>query len=394
MAAVGSTTVHMGVPFLIPALVKSGYSLATAGFIASMPAAGIVATLIAWGWFVDRFGERAAISLGLGLTALTTAVAAIAAQHGAAALAVSLFIAGCAAASVNSASGRVVSGWYPPHQRGAAMGIRQTAQPLGAALSAAVLPVLAANFGIQVALASAAGLCAALAVTCLVGIIDPPRPSTGSPDHNAAAQNPYRGDGRLPYLVRIHLASALLSWPQSMMGAMFLVWLIERGYPPAQAGLIVMCAQLGGAVSRAALGFLSDRVRSRIRPYRWVATGTAVLCLCVAALDYLALNTAATAVMMALSIAAVSHNGLAFTAVAEYCGPLWSGRGLGTQNTFQNIVYASTPALAGLVVTSAGFPALFLLSAAFPAVSVLVSPRADKRRTRSVRRKAQPSPRP
>ena len=141
LAAVGSSVVHMGTPFLIPALTATGLSLPAAGLIAAMPAAGIVVTLIAWGWFVDVFGERAALSLGLGSTAAMTGVAAWASDGGAVALAGALFLAGCAAASVNSASGRVVSGWYPPSQRGTAMGIRQMAQPLGAALSLSLIHI-------------------------------------------------------------------------------------------------------------------------------------------------------------------------------------------------------------------------------------------------------------
>ena len=43
--------------------------------------------------------------------------------------AVLLFLGGMAAASSNSASGRLVVGWFPAERRGLAMGIRQTAQP-------------------------------------------------------------------------------------------------------------------------------------------------------------------------------------------------------------------------------------------------------------------------
>lgn len=54
-------------------------------------------------------------------------------------------------------------------------------------------------------------------------------------------------------------------------------------------------------------------------------------------------------------------------------GPLCSGRALGTQNTFQNVIYAATPPLAGAVVAGIGFPALFALSAVFPAVALAVA---------------------
>ncbi|WP_298088181.1 MFS transporter [uncultured Corynebacterium sp.] len=408
LAAVGSSVVHMGTPFLIPALTATGLPLPAAGLITAMPAAGIVFTLIAWGWFVDVFGERAALSLGLGSTAVLTGAAAWASASGPVVLAGALFLAGCAAASVNSASGRVVSGWYPPSQRGTAMGIRQMAQPLGAALAAVTLPVLAANYGIRAALGFAAVLCAVLALACLLGIKDPPRPEVGSADHAAAKVSPYRGSR---YLVRIHIASAMLSWPQSMMGSFILVWLIARGHSEVSAGVIVMIAQLSGAGSRAAMGFISDRARSRLRPYRHVATVTLVLSGAMALIDGFGagwtagtagvggvagvagvaglgdgsfatspLGIAATIVIGALAVAAVSPNGLAFTAVAEYAGPLWSGRALGTQNTFQNIIYASTPPLAGAVVATVGFPAMFALTAVFPAVALAVGPRDDERR--------------
>lgn len=405
LAAVGSSVVHMGTPFLIPALTATGLPLPAAGLITAMPAAGIVFTLIAWGWFVDVFGERAALSLGLGSTAVLTGAAAWASASGPVVLAGALFLAGCAAASVNSASGRVVSGWYPPSQRGTAMGIRQMAQPLGAALAAVTLPVLAANYGIRAALGFAAVLCAVLALACLLGIKDPPRPEAGSADHAAAKVSPYRGSR---YLVRIHIASAMLSWPQSMMGSFILVWLIARGHSEVSAGVIVMIAQLSGAGSRAAMGFISDRARSRLRPYRHVATVTLVLSGAMALIDGFGagwtagtagvgaggaggvagagsfatspLGIAATIVIGALAVAAVSPNGLAFTAVAEYAGPLWSGRALGTQNTFQNIIYASTPPLAGAVVATVGFPAMFALTAVFPAVALAVGPRDDERR--------------
>ena len=405
LAAVGSSVVHMGTPFLIPALTATGLPLPAAGLITAMPAAGIVFTLIAWGWFVDVFGERAALSLGLGSTAVLTGAAAWASASGPVVLAGALFLAGCAAASVNSASGRVVSGWYPPSQRGTAMGIRQMAQPLGAALAAVTLPVLAANYGIRAALGFAAVLCAVLALACLLGIKDPPRPEAGSADHAAAKVSPYRGSR---YLVRIHIASAMLSWPQSMMGSFILVWLIARGHSEVSAGVIVMIAQLSGAGSRAAMGFISDRARSRLRPYRHVATVTLVLSVAMALIDGFGagwtagtagvgaggvggvagvgsfatspLGIAATIVIGALAVAAVSPNGLAFTAVAEYAGPLWSGRALGTQNTFQNIIYASTPPLAGAVVATVGFPAMFALTAVFPAVALAFGPRDDERR--------------
>ena len=59
-----------GVAFLIPTLQTArGLDLATAGLLSSLPSLGMVVTLIAWGYAVDRFGERLVLTLGSVLTA-------------------------------------------------------------------------------------------------------------------------------------------------------------------------------------------------------------------------------------------------------------------------------------------------------------------------------------
>ena len=131
-----------GVAFLIPTLhVERGLNLAQAGLVSALPSFGMVVTLIAWGYLVDRFGERLVLAVGSALTA--AAAFAAASAHSLVTVGVFLFLGGMAAASSNSASGRLVVGWFPPEQRGLVMGIRQTAQPLGVGLGALVIPQLA-----------------------------------------------------------------------------------------------------------------------------------------------------------------------------------------------------------------------------------------------------------
>ena len=88
-----------------------------------------------------------------------------------------LFVVGMFAACTGSASGRIVVGWFPPQRRGLAMGIRQMAQPLGVAVAAGTIAVVADHSGIAVALWVPVIAVALAFVVVLAIVLDPPRPS-------------------------------------------------------------------------------------------------------------------------------------------------------------------------------------------------------------------------
>jgi sugar phosphate permease len=363
-----AVTIH-GPAFLIPTLhERHGLSLATAALVAAAPMFGVMLTLVAWGWVVDRLGERFTLLAGLG----ATFVAGLASTRvdGTVALGLTLLVAGAAAASTASASGRVVVGWFPPRQRGLAMGVRQTAQPIGVGVAAITIAVIADRHGIDVALwvpTAAAGL-AALSVIAVV--LDPPRPER-TPE---SAPNPY---SQSTFLARIHGVSVLLVVPQFMVWTFALVWLIDdRDWSPAAAGAMVAAAQVFGALGRIGVGALSDRVGSRTVVLRWVAAAAAAT---MAALGLTAgLGLAIAVVLMVVATAVtVADNGLAFTAVAERAGPFWSGRALGLQNTTQYLTAAVIAPVAGVAITHWGYAATFALSTLGPLVAIALVPRDE-----------------
>ena len=358
-----------GAAFLIPTLhTQRGLDLAAAGLMSSMPSFGLVIALIAWGYVVDRVGERFVLTLGSALIA--AAAFAAASVTSLFAVAAFLLLGGIAAASSNSASGRLVVGWFPPDQRGLVMGIRQTATPLGVGLGALVIPRLAESHGVAVALLFPGVLCAVSAIICAVGVLDPPRlPRSDAPEVQLA--NPYRGSA---LLWRIHAVSVLLVVPQAMLWTFTLVWLmIDRGWSAASAGAMVTAAQVLGALGRIAAGRWSDVVGSRLRPIRSIALAAAVAMGLLALTDVLG-SPVSIAVMVIASVITVSDNGLAFTAIAEIAGPFWSGRALGTQNTSQHLAAAMSAPLFGGFIGIAGYPAAFAVCALFPLVAMPVVP--------------------
>jgi sugar phosphate permease len=327
-----------------------------------------VTTLILWGYVVDRFGERLVLSLGSALTAL--AAFAAASVQSLVAVGAFLLIGGMAAASSNSASGRLVVGWFPPEQRGLVMGIRQTATPLGVGLGALVIPRLAESHGVATALLFPAVVCALAAGMCLVGVIDPPRPPRAeAPDEHLA--NPYRGSSML---WRIHAVSVLLVVPQSVVWTFTLVWLMTtRGWSAASAGLLVTSAQVLGAAGRIAAGRWSDVAGSRLKPIRTIAAGAAASMALLAVTDWLH-SPVSVALVVIASVITVSDNGLAFTAIAEIAGPFWSGRALGTQNTSQHLASAAAAPLFGALIGVFGYPAAFAVCALFPVAAIPLVP--------------------
>src|SRR5574337_1753381 len=356
--------------FLIPALQTDRHtSLAAAGLLSAMPSFGMVVTLVGWGYLVDRLGERIVLTAGSTLTALAAFVAAP--LHSLVAIGALLFLGGMAAASCNTAGGRMVSGWFPSHQRGLAMGIRQTAQPLGVAIGALAMPELTEiEDGFFAALLYPAIECAVAAVASAIFLTDPPRPTRAAATAQQLA-NPYRKSNLLS---RVHLVSALLMVPQSMTVTFILVWLmVDHHWSTAAASALVTVSQLIGALGRIAVGRWSDHVGSRLRPKRVIAVACFLALLVLAVTDQLD-SPLAVAVMVVASVIAVGYNGLAATAITEYAGPFWSGRALGAQNTSQRLAAAVVPPAFGTLIAGFGYPVAFAVCALFPLAAAPLIP--------------------
>jgi sugar phosphate permease len=362
-----------GIPMLLPALRAEGVGLFAGSLLVSAPMVGLLLTLIAWGAAADRAGERLVIATGVGITALLLVAAAV--VPGAVALGVAFVLAGASAASVNAASGRVVMGWFPPQERGLAMGTRQTAQPVGVALAALGLPPLGHAHGAHLAMLFPAGLCALAAALVLLLVADPPRPPR--PAGAAPVRSPYRGSTDL---ARVHLASAMLVVPQFAIATFSLVYLVgQRHWDPVVAGRVIFGFQVAGALGRVLTGVWSDRVGSRLGPMRQLATASATLMVLIA----FGAATHLWFVVLGLALGAVvtvADNGLAYTSVAELAGRDWSGRALGVQNTGQNLAAIATAPLLAAVIGDSRYTLGFALVTVFPLLAVPLTPVAAERR--------------
>jgi sugar phosphate permease len=141
-------------------------SLGEIGVLLASERVGTTLALLPWGLAADRFGERIVLSVGLTASAAFIVGAAFAESFGA--LLALLALAGAAGASVNSSSGRAVLHWFDERERGLALGVRQTAIPVGGLVGALALPSLVDAGGIAAAFLFLGSLCA---VGALVGAL-------------------------------------------------------------------------------------------------------------------------------------------------------------------------------------------------------------------------------
>lgn len=330
-------------------------SLGQTGVLLSSSLAGSVLSLVPWGYATDYAGERLVLVAGMGAGGVALTAAATA--HGFWSLLLLLVLAGMLGASVQSASGRAVMAAFPAHQRGLALGIRQTAIPLSGFVTAVTLPHIVRAAGIGWGFASLGLACV---VSALVGgavLRDVP-----APPESEEGIAPLR-DRRL---WRISFGSALVIAPQMcVVGFTVLLLHDHRGLEAGKAAAVLAAVQVLGMAGRIGSGRWSDVVGDRLGPLRTIALLDAVLVtVCAAVLD------APLVVLIPLLVVAgavsMSWNALAFAAVVEHAGHRRSGVAIGVQQTVLNGFGAVYPGIFGAFVGLTSWTWGFLAVAVLP----------------------------
>jgi sugar phosphate permease len=319
---------------------------------------GMTLTLLAWGLLTDRIGERAVISTGLAVAAVLLALAGAADDY--ALLVVLVTVAGMAGAAVNAATGRAVMSWFPASERGLALGIRQTAVPVGSGLGALVLPALDEHFGLGAAFLALGSGCAVAAAAAFVWLRDAP----GFPEEAICddVASPLR-DRRLWQLAAG--STLLVSVQIALTGFLVLYLHEERGLSPGAAGAVLAAISALGAALRIGLGRFSDRIGSRLRPLRRLSLALGAAMATAAVLTEAPDWVLISALLVAGALS-VGWNGLSFTATAELAGRERSGAALGFQQTALGLGSIVAPIGFAAVVGATSWPVGFGVLALLP----------------------------
>ena len=363
LAQTAFAAVIQGLPALGPVL-KSTFdlSLSELGLVLAALTVGAAAALVPWGIATDRWGERLALLVGLGGCSLALFVSTL--TEGVVVLAVILFAAGTLGGVTSVASGRAVMSWFDAEQRGTALGLRQTAVPLGGALGALALPAIVSSSGVEGGLLALGVACAVAAAACGVWIRGRERKDEpGEPDASPTRDR------------RIWLLGAggcLLIFSQISVVTFVVIFLDEeRGFTPAGAGVVLAAIQIIGAAARVGVGRWSDSLARRIYPLRVLALGIFLLWVIVVALFEVS-GAPFVVLLVAAGAISVSWNGLSFTAAAEFAGTRRSGTAIGLQQTILFAAGSVTAPVFGALVEGLDWRPAFATLALTPLIAWFV----------------------
>jgi MFS family permease len=361
----------VGLPALGPAL-KSHYglTLSETGVVLAAIGIGMLFTLLPWGLVADRVDERWVIATGL--TGAAGALAAASATHGYAAVTGTLVAAGALGASVNAASGRAIMAWFPSSELGTALGIRQTAIPIGGALGALALPALASAGGTRLAFLFLAGACLSGAAIAAVFI----RGGSRSEPEIGEVSRPLHD----PRMWLLGAGTGLYLVAQIGLTAFVVLFLHQHRHISGHAaGAVLAAIYVLAIAARISSGRISDRLGSRLGPLRTIGVVLAVLTAAVAAA-----TEAPLALLIPLFVVAgvlsMSWNGLAYASAAEMAGAARTGAALGFQQTLLGVVVAAAPPVVAAIATHS-WRAAFFFAAAGPAAGVLILRRVREARS-------------
>jgi len=368
----------IGLPALAPAL-RSHYdlTLGETGVVLGAMSFGLLPTLYAWGLLADRLGERAVIVLGLTTGGVALGLAGTTTSFGA--LVAMLALAGALGASVNSASGRAVMGWFGEDERGLALGIRQAAVPIGGAIAAVTLPLLASAGGTTLAFAAlGAGVVAGAAVAGVLLREPPHRPRAAPADAKSTLR-----DGRLWLLAG---GSSLYLTSQIAIASFVVLFLHgHRGLSTHAAAAVLAAINVLAIGARIAAGRWSDRTRARVAPLRMVGIALAGATVVAATLVDAPLAVLIPALVVT-GVLGFSWNGLSFTAAAERAGAARSGAALGFQQTTLAVVGAIVPPVFAALVAASSWRVAFAAAAVGPLVGVALLRKVPEASSRAAAR--------
>ena len=367
----GASIVQQAVGALAPILlVQFALNKAQIGAMFTSLYVGSALCTAVSGVLTDRFGERAMVAVSGSVMTFALVLSTVVPSYTWLVACLGLFGAGYAGSM--PAGGRAILGWFE-HDRGFAMGIRQTGVPLGGLIGAIVLPLAALHLGgYRAALLVAAALVAVpTAIVCLVyreAPIDRPPPTT--------FRQLMGGMHRLardPRLIVVTLTCMTLVIVQLALNGFLIVTAIQVLHvSQALAQTAFSCAFIAATVARLFWGWYSDKY---VREGRITLLGIMSALGAATSLGIAFLQPASAALLIPASLAlgffGAGWNGVMAAALAEIGGADRAGSAIGLTLTAIFAASALGPLAFGAIADHSSLAAAWIVNAAVGVLGVL-----------------------
>ncbi len=251
-------------PFVITEL---SLSKTEVGLLVSSGALGYSVFQIPAGYLIDRFGvRRMLVASTFAAGAIISAM--ILASSFPFAVAV-LFLGGFGYGCFPAVATKALLAWFPPNERGTAVGIQQTSINAAGIITASVLPLIAVAFGWRVGFVAVGIVSMAVSGVVLVFYRDHPsmiNPRTTSNRHTSWTEIREVLTNRNILLVSFGCVG-FMAVDYSMVTYLVVFLTDHVGMGVALAGLFLAVCNLGGFAGKLFFGVVSDRVfHSRRKP--------------------------------------------------------------------------------------------------------------------------------
>jgi MFS family permease len=361
--------VNFGLPAIGPELLDDyDLTLFELGAVLTGGLLGAGVALIGAGVLVDRIGARRSMLAGTALGTLGLAVAAASSSKHV--LFWALVVFGVGSAVVPIAGTGALFRVYPAARRGWALGVRQTAVPLGGAVAAVLYPSLYALGGARLTLAVSAAAVAVSGGWFAFGL--PSEEPHVVPRRGAALSSILRAPG-VPTLLGV--AACYIVVLQALLA--FLVPAVrESGHSELTASVAYFGVNLAAMVARIAWGSVADRGNGSRRVRTLVEVG--VLASVGAVVFAFALHAGPVAVVLAaivFGLGALGWNALVYVSAGERVDPSLAARSVAVAATVVFVLSGVATPLLGALVDAVGWDALWLATAVIAAVGAYLAHR-------------------
>ena len=350
---VAQSLMSQGLPVLYPFIQSEfGLSRAQVGLITSSYAIGFGATVGLTGWLTDSFGVKRITTISLlGLTVFTLAFP-VASSFTFILILVALI--GIVSSALYPAGTRAVMDWFPGRIRAFAMSLKQTGFPIGGALTAFLLPIIAVAIGWRLATAATGLLVLVVAITFMLLYRDIPREKGDIHKFNfATLQTIFRNR---PLMITILWGTLFMGLRFTVL-TYFMLFLIEKlGYSTIVAGSLLAIAQVSSSVSRVAWGAASDFIfrRRRIPALAIIGFLTVLWMLGASWLTPEFPEIFAYFIAVVIGISILSYPGVLTALIGEQAEPGQVGVTVGLASMSNNAATLVMPPLFGYLVDTSG----------------------------------------